>query len=60
MARFGATTENLRFCKVWTSNKYGLIRNATGKDSEDDTLTFWDHFKVTEVLEEVPDIFGYF
>ena len=60
MARFGATTENLRFCEVWPSDGYELIRNATGKDSDDETLTSRDHFRVTEVLGEVSDTFGYF
>ena len=37
-----------------------LIRNAISKDSDDEALMFQDRFGVTEVLEEVPDIFGYF
>ena len=60
MARFRVTTENLRFCEVWPSDGYGLIRNATGKDSDDGALTFYDRFRVTEILEEVSSIFGYF
>ena len=60
MARFRITTENLRVCEVWPSDGYGLIRNATGKDSNDGALTFYDRFRVTEVLEEVSGIFEYF
>ena len=60
MARFGATTENLRFCEVWTSDGYGLIRNATEKDSDDETLMSSDRFRVTELLGEVSDTFEYF
>ena len=52
--------ENLRFCEVWTNDGYRLIRNATREDSEDETLTFWDCFRVTEVLGEVSDAFEYF
>ena len=50
MARFRATTENLRFYEVWPNDGYGLIRNATGDDSDDETLVSWDRFRVTEVL----------
>ena len=60
MTQFGGTTENLRFCEVWTNDGYGLIRNATREDSEDETLTSWDRFRVTEVLGEVPDTSRYF
>ena len=60
MAWFGATTENLQFYEVWTNDGYGLIRNATREDFEDETLTSWDRFRVTEVLGVVLDIFGYF
>ena len=52
--------ENLWFCEVWTSNRYGLIRNAISKDSDDEALTFQDRFRVTEILGQVPDIFEYF
>ena len=44
----------------WTGDGYGLIRNATGKDSDDEALTFYDRFRVTKILEEVSSIFGYF
>ena len=40
--------------------RYGLIRNATGKDSDNETLMSWDRFRVTKVLGEVSDIFEYF
>ena len=60
LARFRITTENLRFCEVWPSDGYGLIRNATGKDSDVGALTFYDRFRVTEILEEVSGIFEYF
>ena len=60
MARFRVTTENLPFCEVWSSDGYGLIRNATDKDSDDEALTFYDRFRVTEMLEEVSRIFVYF
>ena len=60
LARFRATTENLWFCEVWTGDGYGLIRNATGKDSDDEALTFYDRFRVTEILEELSRIFEYF
>ena len=52
--------ENLWFCEVWTGDGYGLIRNATGKDSDDEALTFYDRFRVTEILEEVLRIYVYF
>ena len=57
MASFGATTENLRFCKVWTNDGYEFTRNATEKDSDDETLTCWDRFRVTEIFGQVPDNF---
>ena len=60
LARFWVTTEDLRFCEVWPGDGYGLIRNATGWDSNDGALTFYDRFRVTEILEEVLSIFGYF
>ena len=60
MARFRITTENLRFCEVWPSDGYGLIRNATGKDLDVEALMFLDRFRVTETLEEVSRIFEYF
>ena len=60
MARFRATTENLWFCEVWTGDGYGFIRNVTGKDFDDEALAFYDRFRVTEILEEVSSIFGYF
>ena len=60
MARFRATTENLWFCEVWTSDGYGLIRNATGEDSDDGAFMFLDRFRVTEMLEEVSRISEYF
>ena len=37
-----------------------MIRNATEKDSDDEVLTFYDRFRVTEILEEVLIIFEYF
>ena len=36
-----------------------MIRNATGKDSDDELLTFLDRFGVTEISEEVSSIFVY-
>ena len=60
MARFGATTENLRFCEVWLNDRYRMIKNAIRKDSDDETLMSSDRFRVTEVLGEVSDTFEYF
>ena len=33
LAQFGAKTENLRVSKVWPSDRLGMMRNATRKDS---------------------------
>ena len=54
MAQFRATMEKLQFCEVWTNDRYGLIKNATRKDSEGkewclgiilELSKYWDKFQ---------------
>ena len=60
LTQFGATTENLRFCEVWSDDRYGVIKNATRKYFESETRLleivlelprYWDRFWI---------ILGYF